>query len=199
MEYTESKKKEHTVSNRSERLESYLLAVVEGRQRGKRAAVLRWVLGALSRIFTCVVQFRLRLYRWGIMRHHALGCQVLSVGNLTVGGTGKTPIVEVFARALQQQGRKVAILSRGYKRTQPPLWDRMVARFTFNTITPPPLVVSDGSRLLLDSAVSGDEPYMLASNLPEVAVLVDKNRVKAGQYAIKKLGCDTLILDDGVQ
>lgn len=187
------------MSNRSERLESYLLAVVEGRQKGKRAAVLRWVLRQLSYVFTFVVQLRLRLYGWGIMRHHSLGCQVLSVGNLTVGGTGKTPIVEVFARALQQQGRKVAILSRGYKRTQPPFWDRLVARLTFNAITIPPLVVSDGSRLLLDSAVSGDEPYMLATNLPEVAVLVDKNRVKAGQYAIKKLGCDTLILDDGFQ
>jgi tetraacyldisaccharide 4'-kinase len=60
-------------------------------------------------------------------------------------------------------------------------------------------VVSDGQRLLLDSSLSGDEPFMLATNLPNVAVIVDADRVKAGQYAIQKLGCDTLILDDGFQ
>ena len=187
------------MSNRLEHLESYLLDVIEGRRHGKRAATLRFVLRQLSRLFSLIVQLRLRLYKWGILRPHTLGCQVLSVGNLTVGGTGKTPIVEVFARSLQEKGRKVAILSRGYKRIKPPLWDRIKARLTFQQYGPPPLVVSDGTRLLLDSAVSGDEPYMLASNLPNVAVIVDKNRVKAGQYAIKKLGCDTLVLDDGFQ
>lgn len=187
------------MSHRLENLESYLLDVIEGRHHGKRAATLRFVLRQLARIFELVVQMRLRLYKWGIMRPHTLGCQVLSVGNLTVGGTGKTPVVEVFSRSLQEQGRRVAILSRGYKRIKPPLWDRIKARLTFQQDGAPPLVVSDGKRLLLDSATSGDEPYMLASNLPQVAVIVDKNRVKAGQYAIKKLGCDTLVLDDGFQ
>jgi tetraacyldisaccharide 4'-kinase len=64
---------------------------------------------------------------------------------------------------------------------------------------PPPKVVSDGERVLLDSETAGDEPYMLARNLPGVVVLVDKNRVKAGQYAIKKFGSDILLLDDGFQ
>ncbi len=187
------------MSQRLEQLESYLLEVIDGRRPGKRAALLRFFLRQLSRLFSLIVQLRLRLYKWGILRPHMLGCQVLSVGNLTVGGTGKTPIVEVFARSLQEQGRKVAILSRGYKRIKPPLWDRIKARLTFQPFKTPPLVVSDGKRLLLDSVISGDEPFMLASNLPNVAVLVDKNRVKAGQYAIKKLGCDTLVLDDGFQ
>ena len=182
-----------------ERLESYLLGVIEEREKGKRAAALRWVLKQLSRLFGIIVQARLRLYKWGILRHHTLGCQVLSVGNLTVGGTGKTPIVEVFARSLAKQGRKVAILSRGYKRKKPPFWQRLLPRIPFRGDGQQPLVVSDGTRLLLDSSTSGDEPYMLASNLPEVVVVVDKNRVKAGQFAIKKLGCDTLILDDGFQ
>jgi tetraacyldisaccharide 4'-kinase len=187
------------VPNRLENLESYLLDVIEGRRPGKRAALLRFLLRQLSRIFEAVVQLRLHLYKWGILRPHTLGCQVLSVGNLTVGGTGKTPVVEVFARSLQAQGRKVAILSRGYKRKKPPLLRRLKGRLTFQKYGPPPLVVSDGKRLLLNSAISGDEPYMLASNLPNVAVIVAKNRVNAGQYAIKKLGCDTLILDDGFQ
>jgi tetraacyldisaccharide 4'-kinase len=185
--------------SRLEKLENYVLSVIEGRRRGKRAALLRVFLSYCSHLFRVIVQIRLKLYAKGIFRHHTLGCQVLSVGNLTVGGTGKTPIVEVFARSLAQRGRNVAILSRGYKRIQPPLFERLLRKLTFQESRTPPLVVSDGRRLLLDSATAGDEPYMLASNLPNVAVLVDKNRVKSGRYAIDKLGCDTLVLDDGFQ
>jgi len=123
---------------------------------------------------------------------------VVVVGNLTVGGTGKTPVVEKFARALRDRGRRVAILSRGYKSKAPPLWKKWWFWIT-HTSEPPPRIVSDGETVLLDSAAAGDEPYMLARNLPGVHVLVDKNRVKAGEYAIKKFGCDTLILDDGFQ
>jgi tetraacyldisaccharide 4'-kinase len=128
------------------------------------------------------------------MRTYPLGVQVISIGNVTAGGTGKTPVTEIFARTLAAQGRKVAILSRGYRRKEAPWWKRMLTG-----IVEPPLVVSDARRVLLDSETGGDEPYMLASNLPGVAVVVDRNRVKAGRYAIKRLGCDTLILDDGFQ
>lgn len=188
-----------SLRNRIETLESHVLDVIEGRRKGKRAAALRLFLLQLSFLFGFLVQLRLRLYRHGILRHEALGCQVLSVGNLTVGGTGKTPVVEVFARSLQKRGRKVAILSRGYKKTQPSAGERLVHLFTRRIHKPDPLVVSDGKRLLLNSADGGDEPYMLASNLPGVAVVVGKNRVHSGQHAIRKLGCDTLILDDGFQ
>ena len=119
---------------------------------------------------------------------------MISIGNVTAGGTGKTPVTEIFARTLAAEGRKVAILSRGYRRKEAPWWQRM-----FTQVIDPPLVVSDGKRVLLDSATGGDEPYMLASNLPGVAVVVDRDRVKAGRYAIKRLGCDTFILDAGFQ
>src|SRR5207248_1844577 len=134
-------------------------------------------------------------YRKRIVRERTLGCLVISIGNLTVGGTSKTPIVEKFARALQAGGRRVAILSRGYKSVP----RKRGWRSWFHRDSEPPRIVSDGKSLLLDSMTAGDEPYMLARNLKDVIVLVDKNRVKCGSYAIDKWKVDTLLLDDGMQ
>jgi tetraacyldisaccharide 4'-kinase len=77
--------------------------------------------------------------------------------------------------------------------------ERVMSKLLLRESRTPPRVVSDGKNLLLDSAMGGDEPYMLASNLTDVAVLVDKDRVKSGRFAINRYGCDTLILDDGFQ
>jgi tetraacyldisaccharide 4'-kinase len=178
--------------------ELYTVDVVLGRRADTGAAVYGAVLQALSWAFSGIVQLRLWLYRHRILHDQPLGCLVVVVGNLTVGGTGKTPVVEKFARALRDRGRRVAILSRGYKSKAPPVW-RKAWHWLTHTAEPPPRVVSDGARILLDSEEAGDEPYMLARNLPGVVVLVDKNRVKAGAYAIKRFGCDTLVLDDGFQ
>ena len=176
-----------------------MLSVIQDRRDGPVENVLRGLLRGLSVVFTGAVQFRLWLYRTGLLRYHTLGCQVISVGNLTVGGTGKTPVVEVLARLLAANGRKVAILSRGYKREKLPFRTRLVNKLTFRTNKLPPRVVADGDTVFLDSAHAGDEPYMLATNLPGVAVIVGSDRVRSGRYAIRKLGCDTLILDDGFQ
>lgn len=189
--------------NKLETTEKFLVRLIErkGADQGhsRPVRVLLWFLTQLSHLYRFVIQLRLWCYNHGILRHHTLGCQVISVGNLTVGGTGKTPVVEIFARELAAEGRRVAILSRGYKKAQPPFFKRLSQKLTFHEHRSPPRVVSNGDELLLDSAMSGDEPYMLASNLRNVAVLVDKDRVKSGRYAINKLGCDTLILDDGFQ
>jgi tetraacyldisaccharide 4'-kinase len=178
--------------------ESYTIDVIFGRREGMRATVFAGFLQGLSYIFSGIAQSRLWLYRKRIFHDQPLGCLVVVVGNLTVGGTGKTPVVEKFARALRDRGRKVAILSRGYRSKSAPMWKKWWYRLS-HTEEPPPRIVSDGQRVLLDSEQAGDEPYMLARNLPGVFVIVDKNRVKAGAYAIKKFGCDTLILDDGFQ
>lgn len=184
--------------NGFERLESHLVKLIQ--EKGADANPTpseRYLLGFLycvSLIFGFVVLIRDFLYRTGILRRYPLGIQVISIGNVTAGGTGKTPVTEIFARTLTAEGRKVAILSRGYRRKEASFCQRLIT----HAITPP-LVVSDGRRVLLDASVGGDEPYMLASNLPGVAVVVDRDRVKAGRYAIKRLGCDTLILDDGFQ
>ena len=183
----------------TELTETFVLEVIQGQRVGKRAALARMGLFCLSKVFIIAVKFRRLLYDIRLLRDSTLGVQVIAIGNLTVGGTGKTPVVEKFARELQNQGRIVAILSRGYRSNPPPLGRRLLSKLLFQDDTTPPRVVSDGKSLLLDSQTAGDEPYMLASNLKDVVVLVDKDRVKAGRYAIQKFGCDTLLLDDGFQ
>src|SRR2546427_2351475 len=181
-----------------ENLEQFGIDVVLGRRRGFRATVLRGILYFLSFFYERIVQLRLYLYRKRIFRERTLGCLVISIGNLTVGGTGKTPVVEKFARALQTGGRRVAILSRGYKSVPKPTKRNWLDRLLTQDVHPP-RVVSDGKLLFLDSLTAGDEPYMLAHNLKNVAVLVDKDRVKSGLFAIGKMNADTLLLDDGLQ
>lgn len=109
---------------------------------------------------------------------------VISVGNLTTGGSGKTPVVAEIARLLAEIGERPAILSRGYARQDP--IDGVV-------------IVSDGASMLSDLARSGDEPYMLARRLPGVAVLVCPSRFLAGRLAETRLGCTVHLLDDGFQ
>jgi tetraacyldisaccharide 4'-kinase len=184
------------MGRRLENLEQFGIDVVLERRHGFRAGILRGILYALSFVYERFVQLRLYLYRKRVFRERALGCLVISIGNLTVGGTGKTPIVEKFARALQSGGRRVAILSRGYKSVpRKRSWLDRIKK----TDVDPPRIVSDGKSLLLDSLTAGDEPYMLAHNLRDVIVLVDKDRVKSGRFAIDKWNIDTLLLDDGLQ
>ena len=181
-----------------ERLEHSLVKIIQqkGADQNQPGAVrlLLALLWCLSKVFQVVVYLRYLLYAIGVLRRFPLGCQVISIGNVTAGGTGKTPVTEIFARELAKAGRKVAILSRGYRRKEAPWWQRM-----FRNVIEKPVVVSDGRQILVDAATGGDEPYMLAANLPGVCVLVDRNRVKSGRYAISHFGCDTLILDDGFQ
>jgi tetraacyldisaccharide 4'-kinase len=183
----------------TETLETFVLEVIFDERRGKRAAIVRSLLYLCSKLFQAGVKIRRFLYNVRILRDSTLGVQVIAIGNLTVGGTGKTPVVEKFAGVLRDQGRTVAILSRGYRSKPPPLHEWLLNKIFFRNDTTPPRVVSDGKSLLLDSEMAGDEPYMLASNLKDVVVLVDKDRVKSGRYAIEKFGCDTLLLDDGFQ
>ena len=181
-----------------ERLETYLVKLIQekgaDRDQPVLVRILLVLLKGLSLVFGALVAIRYFLYRIGILRRFPLGVQVISIGNVTAGGTGKTPVTEIFARTLAAEGRRVAILSRGYRRKEAPWWVRM-----FTQVVTPPLVVSDGRHVLSDSTEGGDEPYMLASNLPGVVVVVDRDRVKAGRYAVKRFGCDTIILDDGFQ
>lgn len=179
-------------------LEKMTVDVIYDRRHDLPSRIYGAFLKCLSFIFSAVVQLRYKLYKNRVFRDTPLGCLVIVVGNLTVGGTGKTPVVEKFARELAARGRKVAILSRGYKSKSDSLLTKFW-RWLSHGESPKPKVVSDGKRILLNSELAGDEPYMLAKNLPGVVVVVDKNRVKAGNFAIEEFGVDTLILDDGFQ
>ncbi len=174
--------------------------VVFGRAHGFRAWLMRCALRFASIFFYLVVKIRLLLFRRRIKTVHYLGMLTISVGNITAGGTGKTPIVELLSRTLASRGRRCAILTRGYKskdldREQP--W--LAPDGTPLPQSELPKIASDGVTRFLGPLHAGDEPFMLAHNLDGVAVLVDKDRVKSGLFAIEQLGCNTLILDDGMQ
>ncbi|MEN6626115.1 MAG: tetraacyldisaccharide 4'-kinase [Candidatus Sumerlaeia bacterium] len=121
---------------------------------------------------------------WGILPRKSLPIPVVCVGNMTVGGTGKTPFVQMLAMLLKEQGWKPAILSRGYRASE------RLAR---------PLMVSDAQKILADAEQAGDEPRWLAQRCPGVPVVVHPDRWLAGQTAIREAGCDIAVLDDGFQ
>lgn len=172
--------------------------VVFGRAHGFRAWMMRCVLRFASFFFYLLVKTRLFLFTRRIKTVRYLGTFVVSVGNITAGGTGKTPVVEFLSKALSARGRKCAILTRGYKSEpldEPQEWKDKDG----HDVPHLPKIASDGVTRYLSPLYAGDEPFMLARNLDGVAVLVDKDRVKSGIFAIEQLGCNTLILDDGMQ
>jgi tetraacyldisaccharide 4'-kinase len=138
----------------------------------------------LSRLYRAVLQKRVSLYESGVLKSFSLGALTVSVGNLTVGGTGKTPLVAFVAEILAQKGKKVCIISRGYKRENPKQ----------------KVLVSDGEKILADAKQAGDEPFELAQKLLGKAVVVaDANRVLAGNWARGKFRITAFVLDDAFQ
>jgi tetraacyldisaccharide 4'-kinase len=136
-----------------------------------------------SPIYSGIMKMRESLYLKGIKKRYKLNVPVISVGNLTMGGTGKTPVVGLLASLLLKKGFKPAIISRGYGGA---------AGKKVN-------VVSDGKEVFMDAASAGDEPCFLAATLPGVPVLTGIVRVLPCRHAIQEFGCNILILDDGFQ
>lgn len=184
-----------------EDLEQWGEDVIFGRAKGFRAALMRCVLRGFSWLYRAIILLRLRLFRKGWKDQAHLGTMVISIGNITVGGTGKTPVVELFSKTFRDRGRQVAILSRGYKSQKLEEHQKWRRRATGELVPEEemPKLVSAGKGLELEVQYAGDEPYMLAKNLDGVAVVVDKDRVKGGKFAIEELDCDLLLLDDGMQ
>src|SRR2546425_7563540 len=135
----------------TENLETFLLEVILEERRGTRESLVRALLFGCSKIFQVAIKIRRFLYNVRILRDSTLGVQVIAIGNLTVGGTGKTPVVEKFARELRDAGRNVAILSRGYRSKPAPLHQKFLNKILLRADHTPPRIVSDGRSLLLDS------------------------------------------------
>ncbi len=140
-------------------------------------------LAPLSGLYGLGVRVRESLFRSGLRRSHRLPVPVICIGNITTGGTGKTPLAAAIAGHLRDRGRHVVILSRGYGRVS----------------KEQPLVVSEGSGPLVGADAGGDEPVLLARRLTGVPIVVGADRRRCGQFAIERLGAEVLLLDDGFQ
>ena len=166
------------------RLQSYILeAISEPGRPGLGADLTRGFLGGLASLYDAGLEGYLFAERVGLRRRERLPIPVISIGNLTVGGTGKTPMTQWLCRCLVSQGKRVAILSRGHGGASQSV--RLVSE-------------SDG-QVLLTASEAGDEPVLLARTLPGVPVLVGKDRRLSGREALRRFDLDALILDDGFQ
>ncbi len=154
-------------------MQEYLYNLATDKHKGFIAGVIKLFLFILSLLYGLIVSILILFSR---LKPYRLNCKVISVGNITLGGTGKTSLVEYIARHLKQQGHKVAIISRGYK--------KKTKRYPLNAIRYEEM---------------GDEPYMLYKNLGDIPVLVDSDRIRAARKAIKDYSADTVILDDAFQ
>ena len=142
------------------------------------------ILPPLSSLYGAITRTRASLYNRGTFRAAKLTKPVISIGNITAGGTGKTPLVEWVSRTLAASGKRVCVLTRGYGRDNPK-----------NRV-----IVSDGTQVFSNPDEAGDEPYLLARNLEGIAAVIsDADRFSAGQGALKHFGSDCFVLDDGFQ
>ncbi|MBU4310219.1 tetraacyldisaccharide 4'-kinase [bacterium] len=174
-------------------MEKYLLSIISDERRGLFASLLRPILLILSGIYYLGLKIIQLLYKLRILRKARLKAKVISVGNLTVGGTGKTPAVERIAGLLQEKGRKTAILSRGYG------GKIQNSKCKIQNYGSRVAVVTDGKKILLSAKEAGDEPYLLAQNLSGVPIVIGKDRIKSGNYCLANFDTETFILDDGFQ
>ena len=153
---------------------------VEGDQRALTVKRMKLLL-PFAWLYAVPITLRNTLFDRGVLKQRAVNVPVISVGNLTVGGTGKTPLVEYIVRYLLALGRRVGVVSRGYKRRSKGV-----------------VVVSDGRELRVDARDAGDEPMQIASAFPQAIVVVGERRFDAAQEAVR-LGAEVIVVDDGFQ
>ena len=167
-----------------ENLQTYFIHMVNNKDvHGFSMHIIVAILYCFSLVYEQLVNIKLLGYKIGLSSRQKLNCYVISLGNITVGGTGKTPTAQKLARDIRDMGYRVVILNRGYRAK----WHGEVG------------IVSDGQHLHMDAAEAGDEAYMLAKHLPNVPVLIGAQRALTGQYAIEHFGAEVAILDDGYQ
>lgn len=159
------------------------LRLLQGKKKGPLVPIALFFLLLASYFYGIVILLRNILYRIRFLPRRKLKIPVISIGNITIGGTGKTPLVRLVADLIRKKGLVPAILIRGYK----------------GSFKGEYAVVADGHSILMDSEQAGEEALMLATQLPGVPVIIGASRYAAGQYAVEELGVDAVILDDGFQ
>ncbi|KAF0120610.1 MAG: tetraacyldisaccharide 4'-kinase [bacterium] len=164
-------------------LRSFFERIIWQRHDRKYIEIVLFPLFLLSLLYRGVVQTRYWLYQRGILRSKKLPCKIISVGNISLGGSGKTPTTHYIAKLLKENGFRVGIVSRGYRSKR----------------TGKVSLISNGDDVILSSREAGDEPYMLAKKLKGIPVLTSKDRYQGGRYAIEHFNSNVLILDDGFQ
>lgn len=164
-------------------ISTYWRILADGKGNRLLDRLLLLLLIPFSIPYSLVMRLRSRLYKEGILQSRRLPRPVISIGNLTVGGTGKTPVTAFIARFLLEQGYKVAVLSRGYG----------------GTLEGTTAIVSDGKQLFHSAEECGDEPFLLAGSLPGLMVVIGSDRHAAGLLAMEELSPDIFLLDDGFQ
>ena len=189
-EYEAQENAKHVrTTEKVENLQTYFLHIMHNKEvHGLTMNLIMAVLYIFSLIYEQLVNIKLLGYKIGLSSRQKLDCFVISLGNITVGGTGKTPTAQRLARDIRDMGYRVVILNRGYRAK----WHGEVGHGAVG-------VVSDGKELHMDAAEAGDEAYMLAKHLPNVPVLIGAQRAVTGQYAIEHFGAEVAILDDGYQ
>ncbi|WP_294518594.1 tetraacyldisaccharide 4'-kinase [uncultured Anaerovibrio sp.] len=171
-------------TDKLENFQTYFMQLVHNKEpQGLLTRGIVIILYLLSHVYSVLVNLKLDCYKFGIIQSKKLDCFVISLGNITVGGTGKTPTAQHLAKYIRDLGYRVVILNRGYRAK----WQGEVG------------LVSDGKHIYMEADQAGDEAYMLAKHLPEVPVLIGPDRSKTGQYAVEHFGAEVAILDDGFQ
>jgi len=146
-------------------------------------SALKIVLRLLAYPYEAGARLKMWAYEIGMLRSIRLSACVISVGNITVGGTGKTPTAQKVARMLYNKGHRVVILNRGYRSH----WDGEIG------------IVSDGNKIYMTAYEAGDEAYLMAKSLPGIPVIIGKNRSVSGTFAVQKMNAQVIIMDDGYQ
>ncbi|KAB0665186.1 tetraacyldisaccharide 4'-kinase [Oryzomonas japonica] len=162
---------------------TYWRSVATGTRKGLAGRLLVLALSPVALLYACIQIIRSTLYQKRILTVKRLPRPVISVGNITVGGTGKTPATAFIARVLLARGMKVAVLSRGYG----------------GAMEGQTAIVADGDAIRLDAGQCGDEPYLLAATVPGLMVVMGTDRQRAGMLAMEQLSPDIFLLDDGFQ
>ncbi|MDD2365349.1 MAG: tetraacyldisaccharide 4'-kinase [Desulfuromonadaceae bacterium] len=162
---------------------TYWTELASGKRTSTKDQLFILLLAPLGKIYSLVQSVRVLLYRFGILKSRQLPRPVVSIGNITVGGTGKTPVTAYIARELIKRGYRPAVLSRGYG----------------GSLEGECLVVSDGNTVMLSPEECGDEPYLLASTVKGLMLVIGSDRYAAGCLAMKQLSPDIFLLDDGFQ